>query len=169
MVNVHAAGKKARHFEETMYFHEAALSGYTYRQIASLASSRFGRAIGHELVRKRLEKYRAERVVESRDELVGVEVARLDRYLAVLDKTIAAEDRVEELPLEGGRVQIIDSRPAKIAALTTALKVAERRSKLLGLDTPAQAEVTVTNVAPVDLEMEALAAEIAARRDGVSS
>lgn len=162
-------GKKAkvvsRQFEETIYFHEAALAGYTYVQIASLASARFGRQIGREVVRNRLRKYRAERIVEGVDELRGVEVDRLDRQLVALDKMILAPDLETEVREDGKTYVVVDNRKEKIAAITASLRIADRRAKLLGLDAPVQAEVTVTNVAPIDLEMEALAAEVAAKRE----
>lgn len=160
----HNAKKHARRFEETMYFHEAALTGHTYAQIASLASSRFGRTIGHELVRRRLKEYRDARVVESVEELRWKEVDRLDRYLVALDKTILAP--AETVVGDDGTVLNVDPfHDERVKSITTAVRIADRRARLLGLDAPVQAEVVVTNVAPIDLEMEALAAEVAERNN----
>lgn len=147
------AKRDAQKYEETIYFHEAALSGYTYPQIADMASTRFGRRIGRELVRKRIIQYREARVAETVDELRAKQADELARLKVKLTPAIAGP-----IETELGDTGIVSvDRDDQMKGIAAWLKIAEREAKLWGLDAPAAANVTVTNVAPVDLDMEALA------------
>lgn len=71
-----------------------------------------------------------------------LELERLDHYLAAMsDKVDKGEPR----------------------AIEVALQVGTRRAKLLGLDSPERIEATVTEVAPVDLELRDMINEAKAR------
>ena len=74
------------------------------------------------------------------DELRAIEVARLDRYLEKLDAQIQ-EDRAVARNTE------------------VAVKVAERRAKLLGIDAPEKVEAIVTQVTQEDIALAELIRE----------
>ncbi len=98
--------------------------GWTYTKIAA----ELGCNPGHccRMVRAALERFMgklAERAVECRE----IEVQRLDDYLSKL------QTRIED---------------GDIRAVTAAVKIMERRSKLLGLDAPARVQTT-SNVDPI--------------------
>ena len=93
--------------------------GHTLRQIAKALECSLTQA--HRLVTAAMAAERAS-ISETKADYVELELSRLDKYLAVLAKKI-----------EGGDVKAVD----------TALRVADRRAKLLGLDAP-------TKVAPTD-------------------
>lgn len=139
--NGRSAAAEARHFEETIYFHEARLSGHTYAQIANLASTKFGYFIGPEKVRLRIRDYRSEAVAELVDDLRALESDRLDRYLVTLDEVILKPKEITDRVT--GEV-VGYERSDQLAGIDRALRISERRSKLLGLDGPSRAEVTLS-------------------------
>jgi hypothetical protein len=106
-------------------------------------------------VHNRIQAHINLRVQPLADELRAVTVDRLDRYLVKLDSQIQAGVSV--------------ARNVEVA-----VKVEERRAKLLGIDAPAQVEATVhqvdqTDMAIAELVREAQAAaavEEAALREG---
>ena len=118
--------------QESCY--ELKLAGWSYQRIATET----GLAVGtvHNRIQARIEQ----RVQPLADELRAIEVDRLDRYLAKLDAQIQ-EDRSLARNVE------------------VAVKVAERRAKLLGIDAPEKVEATVTEVTQEDIALAELVAE----------
>src|SRR5689334_18681227 len=82
-------------------------------------------------VHNRIQAEIAERVLPLADEVRKMELDRLDRWLAKLDAQIQADRSV--------------ARNVEVA-----VKVAERRAKLLGVDAPERIEATVTEVTQED-------------------
>lgn len=115
---------------------ELRLTGLTYTGI--------GRQMGVTADRARqfVEAAIAQRIQPKARELREIEVARLDRYLEKLDPEIEA------------------GNPKAIAQ---ALRVAERRARLLGLDSPVQIEMQVHEKTQADLELEEMVREAQAR------
>lgn len=147
--------KESRQFLETMYFHEARLSGFTYEQIASLASTHFGRPISARKVATRLNLYRTERIAEDREQLRQIEADRLDRMMTKLDKLL---DGREVKDRETGEVIAVDHED-QLKAVTAIIRISERRSKLLGLDAPVEGNLTVTTRDQATAELEEMARE----------
>ena len=102
----------------------------------------------------------AETVREASEDVRVTELARLDRLyqeaLAVLE--------AEHLMVQNGRIiRSDDGAPLlnfapRLGAIDRALKVQERRAKLLGLDAPAKQDVRITD--SLDRQIEQLAAEL---------
>lgn len=149
--------RDAAWYRETMYFHEARLSGWTYAHIADLASAHFGYYISGQKVSDRLKTHWREVVTETAEESRRVEVDRLDRYLAALDAAILTPPTKE---LEDGTVLV--KRDEQLASINTALRIAERRAKLLGLDTPVKVEATIIERTEADQHIAELLAEMGA-------
>ena len=106
--------------------------GHSYSQIAEAIGVSITTA--HRYVKREIEAL----IKEPAEEVRKLELERLD-YL--LDRTLQALDR------DG-------SDESKL--VPTALRVMERRAKLLGLDAPVKAEVAVTEVTRDDLELTEL-------------
>lgn len=79
-------------------------------------------------------------VVDNATQLRQLELERLDRMLTALDDGIGNGDP---------------------KAVTAAIRISERRAKLLGLDKPIQVEATVVTVDLIDREIERLSAKLA--------
>ena len=114
--------------------------GYTYAQIAEQMGLR-SQSSAHDAVRRALR----ETVRESAADLVAVEQERLDTLWSrvmpiVLDQNVDPEVRLK--------------------AVDRAVRISERRSRLLGLDAPTKTEVRVTD--SLDAQLEELALEVAA-------
>ena len=108
------------------------VAGRTYRQIAeelNIAPSTVGERIKDGIDRL---------VTPAAEDMRRVELARLDLYLNVLEPKVATGD---------------------LKAIETALKVQDRRAKLLGLDKPILVEVT-NPVGSIDAEVARLEAEL---------
>ncbi|WP_326642900.1 hypothetical protein OG884_18760 [Streptosporangium sp. NBC_01755] len=130
--------------------------GLTYRQIADeLGMAGPGKA--HEAVRRVL----AETTQEAADDLRMVELERLDEMyqaaLKVLETEHYAVSHGRVIYLEEGGPPLTDDGPV-LAAIDRLLKVQERRAKLLGLDAPTKANVTVSDA--ITTEIERLAAQL---------
>lgn len=97
------------------------LAGATYEQIASELHISLGAA--HKAVQSVLDRTR-QQCSEQADELRQLEVARLDRMLLLLESQI---------------------RTGHLGAIDRALRIQERRAKLLGLDAPVRQETTLAN------------------------
>ena len=95
--------------------------GHNFRQIAKALNCAVSKA--HSLVASAMAAER-EGISQAKADYVELELTRLDKYLGVLAKKI-----------EGGDVRAVD----------TALKVADRRAKLLGLDAPTKVANTDTD------------------------
>ena len=103
--------KESRQFLETMYFHEARLSGFTYEQIASLASTHFGRPISARKVATRLNLYRTERIAEDREQLRQIEAGTEVIAGAIDDhRAHALGQDARELFAEAGGVSAVGHR-----------------------------------------------------------
>lgn len=97
------------------------------------------------VVSLRLRKSIEQVIVPAAEDLRKEEIARLDKYLKALEADI------EEMRLPKDRA----------AAVNTAVRVAERRAKLLGLDMPTQIEVKHEMQGSIEAEIERLSAELA--------
>jgi hypothetical protein len=103
-------------------------SGLTYEEIGSrLGITRQG---AHKHVKRALEQLAAT-TAEDASALRTLELLRLDRYLAGLDTSATNGD---------------------VGAVHAALKLAERRAKLLGLDAPTKQELTGKDGGPLATE-----------------
>lgn len=122
--------------------------------------------------RRAIEKIMAEVVREPAEELVRVETERLDHLLREALTVLENEHYASSagrlvIGPDGG--PLADDGP-KLAAIDRLLKIAERRSKLLGLDAPSKSAVAVSGTSTVG-EVEAALAELievveaSARRD----
>jgi hypothetical protein len=140
---------KAEIAEQQARCYELCLAGHNYRVIAETVGVSLAK------VSKLINEHLALRVQPLADELRAVTVDRLDRYLVKLDSQIQAGVSV--------------ARNVEVA-----VKVEERRAKLLGIDAPQVVEATVhqvdqTDMAIAELVREAQAAaavEEAALREG---
>jgi hypothetical protein len=135
----HNKSNAAKVATEQAFIFEAKLAGHSVRAISTLASQHFGYYISKSTVQNRIDAEVNQTVQPLADDLRKVEVARLDKYLAALEPDIATGDP---------------------KAINAALRVSERRCKLLGIDAPVQVEVTHSVQSSVDAELEALAAEL---------
>lgn len=125
---------RVRRAEQHVAAYELRLRGLTYREIGTAMNVPF------QTVHTWCADLAATRTAESREALVAFELDRLDRYLTKLEEQI-----------ENGR--------AVARNIETALRVGERRAKLLGLDAATKVETTVTEVGPVDLALAELIRE----------
>ncbi len=121
--------------QQTRAFHMK-LDGYTHAQIAAELG------ISKGTVANRLAAAQAEYVTPALEEWRTLECQRLDSYLLSLHSQI---------------------RSGSIPAIQTALRIAERRAKLLGLDAPVQVEATVTQTTQEDLELAQIIREAKAK------
>ena len=115
--------------------------GYTYEEIATALGYR-GRSSAYMAVSKALEKLRVESTEEAGKVRV-LEMQRLDAYLSTLGTRIQGGDR---------------------GAIETALRIMDRRARMLGLDAPEKHQVEV-NVETEKQAMDALAKEIQDNKD----
>lgn len=134
---------KEQKFELARRMHEDRTDGLTYRQIATKYSVSVDTV--HRYVKQYLpaatqgaaEMWR-EHEIEKLDELESKIWKMLDKRYYKVDhgKLIRIEDENT-----GEEVPLLDDGPI-LAAADRLLKISERRSKMLGLDKPVQAEVT---------------------------
>lgn len=120
--------------EQQEHCYDRRLAGWTLQAIADET----GLAIG--TVHKRIQARIEARVQPKADELRAVEVDRLDRYLKRLDEQIE----------QGYAI----ARNTEVA-----VRVSERRARLLGIDAPQQVEATVVQVTQEDLALAELVRE----------
>ncbi|MFE1515703.1 hypothetical protein ACFW9I_02540 [[Kitasatospora] papulosa] len=114
--------------------------GLTYQQIADELGWT-SRGDAHHAVQRALEAT----VKEAADEVRAIELDRLDTLyraaLAVLER--------QHVTVSNGRVVSLNEEPLPddgpvLAAIDRLLKIQERRSKLLGLDAPSKAAISIT-------------------------
>jgi hypothetical protein len=114
------------------------LRGLTHQQIVeALAERNPPIIICSKTVQRRLQSEIDMKVQPLAKEVRAMELDRLDHYLAKLDPGVEGGDPV---------------------SINTALRVGERRSKLLGLDAPTQTDTTITNVTVASGDLIALLA-----------
>ena len=133
----YTTSNKATVAEQEIRCYELRLAGKSLDAIAKEVKLSKG------TVHNRIQAHIEQRVQPLADELRAIEVDRLDRYLARLD------------------AQIQDDEAAGRAArnIEVAVKVSERRAKLLGIDAPERVEATVTEVTQEDLALAELVRE----------
>lgn len=156
--------------------------GRTYQQIADeLGFS--DRSNAHKAVQRAL----AAAPVEAAEEVRKIELDKLDRLERtalevmgrkhvfvqqghVVRRRIGVErdaDGIERLDMDGNPIpvyeDVLDDGPT-LKAIETLLRVAERRARLLGLDTPVKANVTVHHVDPADLALQEILVEARAKQ-----
>ena len=130
--------------EEQALCFDLRLAGHSIRAIAEMVTAHFGYNISKSTVHNRIEAEIAERIQPRAKALREMELARLDGYLTTIAPRIAAGD---------------------LQAIDRALRIAERRAKLLGIDSPIQVEQTVTEVSAEDIELMELVNEAKARNE----
>jgi transcriptional regulator with XRE-family HTH domain len=135
--------------------------GLTYRQIAEqLGMAGPGKA--HEAVKRVL----AETVGEAAEDLRLVELERLDQMYQATLKVLEAEHYAvshgKVIYLDGSSEPLTDNGPV-LQAVDRLLKIQERRAKLLGLDAPTKANVTVSDA--MTEEISRLAAQLGIGED----
>lgn len=109
--------------EEMVIIYELRLTGMTHRAISDALAQRNPPIImDHTTVGKWISSDLDQRVQPARDHVRQVELDRLDHYLVKLDAGVEAGDE---------------------KAINTALRVGERRAKLLGIDAPIQVDALV--------------------------
>lgn len=128
--------------------------GETYGAIASALGFR-----DRSGARQAVERCLAATVVEPSEELRAMQLAMLDELtvaaLAVLDR--------RHIVVSAGRVMLVNGEPLLddapvLAAIDRLVRIAERRSKLCGLDAPQRHEITVGDL---DAEIARLTAQLA--------
>lgn len=150
MVNVTKGGNarnRAQRAREREVCFELRLRGHSIRETAELASQELGWSISGPTAWRRIEEEGLLRVEPAEEALRAQELARLDRYLVALETAALSDDPKD-----------------KVAAVNSALKLQERRAKLLGLDAPQRAEVTVQELGEQDVELAAMIREEKARQ-----
>lgn len=120
--------------EEQVRCYQLRLTGLSIRQIAGHTG------LGVATVHARIQSEINARVLPLADEVRKVELDRLDGWLARLNGEIAAGKAV--------------ARNVEVA-----VRVSERRAKLLGIDAPQQIEATVTEVTQEDIALAELVRE----------
>ncbi|MFD9764733.1 hypothetical protein ACFWXI_14520 [[Kitasatospora] papulosa] len=114
--------------------------GLTYQQIADELGWT-SRGDAHHAVQRALEAT----VKEAADEVRAIELDRLDTlYVAAMDVL-----ERQHVTVSNGRVVSLNEEPLPddgpvLAAIDRLLKIQERRSKLLGLDAPSKAAISIT-------------------------
>ncbi len=132
--NQSSRANSAKVAEEQAECYRLKLKGQSVRQIARATS------LGVGTVQNRLSAHIADLVLPLAEEVRKVELDRLDSWLARLEERLdAGEDPVRVVPV--------------------AIKVAERRARMLGTDAPERADVTVHEVTPQDVELMELISE----------
>jgi len=129
---------------------ELKLAGWRQDQIATELG------LSEQVVSVRIKAALNAMVQPASEELRKEEIARLDKYLKALD------DQIENGALthdQRGNEYVDESKRAQ--AIATAVRVAERRAKLLGIDMPSQLEVKHEHVGSIEAEIAKLAAELA--------
>lgn len=141
-----AAPEKVRAASKRLRAVELRKLGFTYQKIADQMG--ISRTAAHKLVTKALIDIR-ERTNESTEELRTLELIRLDEY----QLRVAQEIQKSGKPLP---------------AIDRALRIMERRAKILGLDAPAQFAVSSTINQLIDTLSRELRSPVEARRHSAS-
>lgn len=134
---------EAQAYEERRVCYDLRLAGYSWERIAELASVEVGWKVSASTARRRIEEEGLARTQPAEEALRAQELDRLDRYLLECEDVASKAEKGSE----------------RLAALDRALRIGERRAKLLGLDAPERSEVSVAQVDPADAELAALIRE----------
>lgn len=134
---------EAQRAEERRICYDLRLEGYSWERIGERASEALGWSISTSTARRRIEEEGLLRVQPAEDALRHLELDRLDRYLLECENIASTAEKPSE----------------RLAAMDRALKVGERRAKLLGLDAPERSEVTIHEVDPADAALAELIRE----------
>lgn len=138
----------AQRAEEQRVCYELRLLGHPIREVARMAGEELGWNVTESVVMRRINDEGLRRVQPAEEALRNMELDRLDRYLLATEKlAFEAQDPKDHL-----------------AAMDRALRIQERRAKLLGLDAPVKADITVSESDPRDGELAELIREEKARR-----
>ena len=122
--NPHSRLNAAVQAERQVRAYELRLKGHSLRAIAAILTGE-GIQASHTSVREWISQECSERVSPLADEVRRMELDRLDRWLVKLDEEIEAGNQV---------ARNVDS----------AVRVSERRARLLGVDAPQQSELHAT-------------------------
>jgi len=130
---------------------------YTYQQIADATG--FTSASG---ARFAVERALARTITEPGEELRRIELMKLDALARAAWKVLEARHYLVSqgrlIRLEDGSPPLEDDGPV-LASIDRLLRISERRSKLLGLDSPVRMEVLTIDA--IDAQLAVLDAEIA--------
>lgn len=144
----HTRSNKERVTEDRVLVYQLRLAGHSYRAIenitADLDGPTKGRRIPRSTAQELAEAEATDRVTPVRQAVIEMELDRLDAMFLAIAGRAAQGD---------------------VAAIDRALRIQERRARLLGLDAPTQQTVdaTVVQKTPQDLELDELIREAQAR------
>lgn len=144
----HRRTNSAQLSEDRRLIYELRLEGHTFAGIDALTASPDGPTGGRRISKTRavelVELEIAEREQPLAEALRAIECDRLDTYLVRLAPRIAeGEDK----------------------AINTAIRISERRARLLGLDSPQQVDATLTASTPQDQALNELLSQARARNE----
>lgn len=122
--NPHRRSNAAERIERQVRCYELKLLGHSLRAISEILTAE-GTPISHETVRVLIKDEGDSRVLPLQDEVRKQEIDRFDSWLLALSEQISSGNQVAR-------------------SIEVAVKVSERRAKLLGVDSPAQAEISGT-------------------------
>lgn len=119
---------------------------------------------------RRLDAAISARIAPTVDAYREQQNALLDDIMAKWTQQVgAAEMMIREGTIRESRVLVQQGIGIHAQALTGMLRVAERRSRLMGTDAPVRAEVVVTDATPnIDARVAALAEEIRSQAEAVA-
>ena len=133
-------GNETIRVDKHLQAYDLRLKGWTIRNIAKELECSVGSVHGW------LQNAMNERIAEAGEDLRKLELDRLDSYLQKVECALDQPDA--DLP----------------KLLGTALRVGERRAKLLGLDAPERIDASVTQIGKDDVELMELLNEAKARQ-----
>lgn len=145
------ADNSAQEAREAVWCYERRLLGHSLRAIADASPEGLGHKISHETVRMRIEAHLAAEVTPESAAIRQLELDKLDRIESSLNAIIAKHHYVVKTEDKSvicvrdpeADTYLNDDGPA-LAAFDRLLRVQERRSRLLGLDSPVQVAVDAT-------------------------
>jgi hypothetical protein len=164
------------HFaEQEKYCYELRLRGLSIRQIADRAKVEHPEwSLSATTVHRRIEGFIKAELQQPREQVLRMELDRLDRLQTVLAGIIEREHLTF---FEGRAVRVktgedADGKPVYenvpdhgpvLAAIDRWFKLQDRRAKYLGLDAPVQVDATVTETTQADLEIADMIREAQAK------
>lgn len=146
--------------EESRAAYQLRLTGATYRDIAA----RLG--LGLATVHARIETHIAEQVNPLAAELRQLELDRLDALSLKAYEVLESDHVVVQ---HGKIVRDEQGQPVKdhgpvLAAIDRLVRISERRSRLLGLDSPVKVDAHIERLEPGDIELHQMIAEAKQRQ-----